>query len=200
MAHQTREKRQDKRLSVKEGKIRYKGSGLFAFLEGASDKYPIVNISHRGLRFLTRDKIEVGDKLAFTIGIPLLGAPLKANGRVVWIQRSSRYNAFTVGVKFTVMTKKAISRLRNLVNFLGQRTTLKQKVKIAFSEEMRKQPLLWQIARDFEVSLNIAEGLLTDRDSWLVMEIEGGKEEIERVLEYLREKGGKLSFPKRSNK
>jgi ABC-type methionine transport system ATPase subunit len=67
---------------------------------------------------------------------------------------------------------------------------------VTFPEEMTKQPTLWQIARDFDVTVNVAEGLVTDKSGWLVLDIEGDREEVRRVLVYLKQKGAKLAIPK----
>jgi LysM repeat protein len=198
MANQVSDKRKDIRVRVKGGTVQYKPKGgLFAFLTGSSDKYPILNISHRGLRFITQNKLEIDSRLSFNIGIPLLaGKPMRADGRVAWVQRSSRYNAYVIGVRFTAMTADSIKRLKNLVAFLGSKVMVKQRVKVTFPEEMTKQPTLWQIARDFDVTVNVAEGLVTDKSGWLVLDIEGDREEVRRVLVYLKGKGAKLAIPK----
>ena len=190
------EDRRDSRLPIKGGVVQYKGSGLIAFLEGSSEKYPIVNISHRGLRFLTRDQLEIGEKMNFTLGIPMVGEPLRVEGKVAWAQRSSRQKAYNIGVRFTAMSKESMMRLKNLISFLGRKKLIKQKVKVTFSEAMKNQPVLWQIARDFDVSLNVQEGLLTEKIGWFIIQIEGQPDEIKRVLIHLKQKGGKLSFPK----
>ncbi|MEK7448240.1 MAG: NIL domain-containing protein [Planctomycetota bacterium] len=189
-------KRKNGRLPLKGGFLQYKGSGLFAFLQDSSEKYPIINISSRGLRFLTRDELDIGNKMTFTLGIAMLGEPIKIEGKIAWVQHSSFHNAYSVGVQFTVMTKETMTRLKNLIGFLGRKQPIKQKVKVFFSEELRNQPTLWQIARDFEVTLNILEGLLTEKTGWFTIQIEGDPDEIKRVLVHLKEKGAKLSFPK----
>ena len=90
----------------------------------------------------------------------------------------------------------SVMRLKNLISFLGRKKVIKQKVKVTFSEAMKNQPVLWQVARDFDVSLNVQEGLLTEKIGWFIIQIEGQPDEIKRVLIHLKQKGGKLSFPK----
>jgi hypothetical protein len=199
MAQQEPEAKRDVRVEVKEGKVQFKNTGgLFTFLKGMSGEYQIINISHRGLKFLSKQRLGQGDKLSFNIGITLLGNdPLKADGKVVWVEKSKRYGGYLVGVRFTSMTRDSVSRLNNLINFLGSRIPIKQRVKVTFDEGQRSQPTLWAIARDFDVTVNIKEGLVTDRAGWLVLEIEGEREEIRRVLEYLKTQGAKLAFPKK---
>ncbi|MBI4712607.1 MAG: PilZ domain-containing protein [Planctomycetes bacterium] len=188
------EKRKDMRLPIKGGMVQYKESGgIFALFKGSSDQYPILNLSLRGMRFLTTDSLLSGDKLNFTIGVPTLGGePLKAEGRVAWVQRSPRYKANVIGVQFVAMTKDSLSRLKNLVSFLGTKMKIKYKVKVYFSEQMRQKATVWELARDFNVSINLLEGSLNDKTTWLTIEIEGEKEEVKRVLEYLKSGGAKL--------
>ncbi|MFH0889382.1 MAG: NIL domain-containing protein [Planctomycetota bacterium] len=190
----SREHRKDNRIFIKGGVVQYKeAGGLFAIFKGSSDQYPIINISMRGIRFLTSDTLSKNDKLTFTIGIPMLGGdPLRADGRVAWVRKSERYKANIVGVQFNAMTSASIQRLKNLVSFLGNRVKVKQTIKIMFSEQQRQQPIIWQIARDFDVIVNIKGGAITDQTSWLTMEIEGEREEVQRVLKYFKEGGAKM--------
>ena len=191
----SREHRKDNRIFIKGGVVQYKeAGGLFAIFKGSSDKYPIINISMRGIRFLTTDALIKNDKLTFTIGIPMLGGdPLRADGRVAWIRKSERYKANIVGVQFNAMTNASIQRLKNLVSFLGNRVKVKQTIKILFSEQQRQQPIIWQIARDYDVVVNIKGGTITDQTTWLSMEIEGEREEVQRVLKYFKEGGAKIA-------
>ncbi|MEW6026733.1 MAG: NIL domain-containing protein [Planctomycetota bacterium] len=190
------DKRKDTRIAIKGAMVQYKesGGGLFAIFKGSSDQYPILNISMRGMRFLTADTLVRDDKLTFTVGIPMLGAePLRADGRVAWVRPSPRYDGNNiVGVQFTAMTKESIGRLKNLVAFLGNKIKVKQTVKVLFSEQQRQQPTLWQIARDYNVTVNILEGSLTDTSTWFVLEIEGEKGEVKKMLEYLKEGGARV--------
>ncbi|MFH1230743.1 MAG: NIL domain-containing protein [Planctomycetota bacterium] len=190
-----RDNRKDNRIFIKGGMVQYKeaGGGLFAIFKGSSDPYPIMNISMRGIRFLTTDVLSNNARLTFTIEIPMLGGePLRADGRVAWIQKSDRYKANIIGVQFNAMTKASIQRLKNLVSFLGNRVKVKQTIKILFSEQQRQQPILWQIARDYNVVINIKEGTITDHATWLLMEINGEKEEVQHVLKYLKEGGSRI--------
>jgi hypothetical protein len=189
------EHRKDTRIAIKGGMVQYKesGGGLFAIFKGSSDQYPILNISMRGMRFLTADTLLKDDKLTFSVGIPMLGGePLKVDGRVAWIRPSPRYDSNIIGVQFTAMTKESIGRLKNLVSFLGSKVKVKQTVKVLFSEQQRQQPTLWQIARDYNITVNILEGSLTDTSTWFVLEVEGEKEEVRKMLEYLKEGGARV--------
>jgi hypothetical protein len=191
----TRDNRKDNRIFIKGGVVQYKetGGGLFAIFKGSSDPYPIMNISMRGIRFLTTDVLSKNTRMTFTIEIPMLGGePLRADGRVAWVQKSDRFKANIVGVQFNAMTKNSIQRLKNLVSFLGNRVKVKQTIKIMFSEQQRQQPILWQIARDYNVVVNIKEGTITDHATWLSMEIEGEREEVGHVIKYFKDGGAKI--------
>lgn len=189
------DKRRGFRFPVKGGVVQYKeAGGLFAFLKGSSDRYPIINISSTGLKFITTDTLLIGDKLSFTVGIPTLGGePLTADGRVAWVQFSTRFKANIIGVQFTAMTKNSISRLRNLIGFMGSKVRVKAKIKVLFTEEMRKKPVLWEIARDFNVNVNLMKGSLTDITTWLEMEIEGERDEVKKVIKHLQDAGAKIT-------
>jgi hypothetical protein len=199
MCAQKSDHRRTLRVEPKEAKVKFKAdSGLFAFLKGTSEEMPVVNVSLRGLRFRSKEMIAPGKILSFSIGIPMLGTePLKTEGKVVWVERSHRFNGYTVGVKFTSMTQESMSRLKSLISFLGSQVKVKQRVKMIPSEGMKKNPVFWQIARDFDVTLNMVEGVITDQSSWLTMDFEGDRDEIKRLLVYLKEQGATLSFPKK---
>lgn len=187
--------RKDNRIAIKGGVVQYKesGGGLFAIFKGSSDQYPVLNVSMRGMRFLTSDTLLKDDKLTFSVGIPMLGGePLKVEGRVAWVRPSPRYDSNIVGVQFTSMTKEAVSRLKSLVTFLGSKMKVKQIVRILFSEQQRHQPTLWQIARDFNITANILEGSLTDTTTCFVIEVEGEKEEVLKMLDYLKGGGARV--------
>lgn len=116
-------KRIELRFAVQQGKVKFESTGgLFAFLKGWARALPIINISHEGLRLLSRKKLKVGDKLSLNIAIPVLGAqPLATAGKVVWVKTFTIFDEYMVGVKFSGLSVGNKKRLNNLVNFLGMR-------------------------------------------------------------------------------
>lgn len=65
----------------------------------------------------------------------------------------------------------------------------KQRVKFTFVEELIKEPIIWKLGRQFEIITNIRRADVTDARGWVVLELEGERDEIERGLQWVRENG-----------
>ena len=64
-----------------------------------------------------------------------------------------------------------------------------QRVKFTFVEHLIKEPIIWKMAKEFDVVTNIRRADVTDERGWVVLEIEGDRDEIERSLDWVRENG-----------
>ncbi len=67
--------------------------------------------------------------------------------------------------------------------------TQKRNIHFEFSQELVKQPLLYQLNRKFDVVINIRGASVTDEGGFMALELEGDVEEIERVMNFLRDQG-----------
>lgn len=67
--------------------------------------------------------------------------------------------------------------------------TQKKQLEIEFSQEMVKQPLVYQLNRKFDLMINLRAGQWTEEGGYLRLELEGSPEEIERVMTFLRDQG-----------
>jgi hypothetical protein len=65
----------------------------------------------------------------------------------------------------------------------------KQRVKFTFPQELITLPIIYQLGKDFEVVTNIRRADVTEDRGWVVLEIEGDLQEIERGLEWVTAKG-----------
>ena len=68
----------------------------------------------------------------------------------------------------------------------------KKNIHFEFSQELVREPLLYQINRAFDVVVNIRGASVTDEGGFIALELEGDPAEVDRVLEYLRGQGVKL--------
>jgi ABC-type methionine transport system ATPase subunit len=68
----------------------------------------------------------------------------------------------------------------------------KKNIHFEFSQELVREPLLYQINRSFDVVVNIRGASVTDEGGFIALELQGEEEEVARVLEYLRQQGVKL--------
>ena len=65
----------------------------------------------------------------------------------------------------------------------------KLRVKFTFVEDLIKEPVIWKLGREFDVVTNIRRADVTDERGWVILEIDGERDEIERGLECVREQG-----------
>ncbi len=65
----------------------------------------------------------------------------------------------------------------------------KQRVKFTFLQELIKEPIIWQLGRDFDLVTNIRRADVTEDRGWVVLELEGEMQEIERGVNWVVERG-----------
>ena len=68
----------------------------------------------------------------------------------------------------------------------------KKNIHFEFSQDLVREPLLYQINRSFDVVVNIRGASVTDEGGFIALELEGTEEELQRVLDYLKGQGVKL--------
>jgi ABC-type methionine transport system ATPase subunit len=66
---------------------------------------------------------------------------------------------------------------------------MKQRVKFTFVENLIKEPVIWKLGREFEIVTNIRRADVTDERGWVVLELDGESDEIDRGLDWVREQG-----------
>lgn len=60
---------------------------------------------------------------------------------------------------------------------------------IRFPEEKIKEPVIYQIGREYKVVTNVRRADVRDTTGWMDLELTGDTAEIERAIEGLRKKG-----------
>jgi len=65
----------------------------------------------------------------------------------------------------------------------------KQRVKFTFPQELIKEAIIWRLGRDFQLVTNIRRADVTEDRGWVVLELEGEMEEIERGVQWVVELG-----------
>ncbi len=65
----------------------------------------------------------------------------------------------------------------------------KQRVKFTFPQELITLPIIYELGKQFNVVTNIRRADVTEDRGWVVLEIEGDLEEIERGLDWVAAKG-----------
>ncbi len=64
-----------------------------------------------------------------------------------------------------------------------------QRVKFTFAQELIKLPLIYQLGKQFSIVTNVRRADVTDDRGWVVLELEGDLEEIERGLAWVAGEG-----------
>ncbi len=65
----------------------------------------------------------------------------------------------------------------------------KIRVQLIYKEDLVKEPIICMVCKKFDIVLNIRKATVTKDTGVLVVEIDGEEEEIERVINFLKEKG-----------
>jgi len=65
----------------------------------------------------------------------------------------------------------------------------KQRVKFTFYPELIPSPIIYELGKNFEVVTNIRRADVTEDRGWVILELEGELDEIERGLDWVSSKG-----------
>ncbi len=69
------------------------------------------------------------------------------------------------------------------------RVMAKRRVRFTFPEQLITEPLIYNLGRKFEIVTNIRRANVQERVGWVVLELEGDEDEIDRGLEWMTEAG-----------
>lgn len=69
----------------------------------------------------------------------------------------------------------------------------KKTIHFEFSQGLVKEPLLYLLARKFDVMTNIRAASVTDEGGFVVLEVEGEDAVIQEAVDYLVEQGIKVT-------
>jgi ABC-type methionine transport system ATPase subunit len=64
-----------------------------------------------------------------------------------------------------------------------------QRVRFTFLDRLIKEPVVYQLGRDFDVVTNIRRADIQENVGWVILELEGEDEAIERGLDWVRSLG-----------
>lgn len=70
----------------------------------------------------------------------------------------------------------------------------KQRVKFTFPTELIKEPVIWRLSKTFDLVTNIRRADVAEDRGWVILELEGELEEIERGLRWVQEQGVRVDF------
>ena len=64
-----------------------------------------------------------------------------------------------------------------------------KRVRFTFPEDLIKEPIIYQLGHEFRVITNVRMADVDERTGWVVLELEGESDEIERSLAWAQERG-----------
>jgi len=66
---------------------------------------------------------------------------------------------------------------------------MKKRVKLTFPQNLIKEPVIFTMAKEFNVMPNIRRARVTETVGEMILEMEGDEENLEKGVRWLREKG-----------
>lgn len=69
-----------------------------------------------------------------------------------------------------------------------------RKVKLTFPEKLITEPVIYRLGHNFKVITNINQANVNKDSGWVVLELNGELEEIDRAIQYLKEKEIKVEL------
>ncbi|MCH8901573.1 MAG: NIL domain-containing protein [Chloroflexi bacterium] len=67
-----------------------------------------------------------------------------------------------------------------------------QRVKFTFPQELITLPIIYELGKQFSIITNVRRADVTEDRGWVVLELQGELEEIERGLEWVAAKGVRI--------
>ena len=64
-----------------------------------------------------------------------------------------------------------------------------KRVRFTFPEDLIREPLIYNLGHQFQVITNVRMADVDERTGWVVLELEGEPDEIERSITWAQEKG-----------
>lgn len=64
-----------------------------------------------------------------------------------------------------------------------------KRVRFTFPEHLITEPIIWQLGHEFNIVTNIRMADVDEKIGWVILELIGDEEEIERGIEWAQNKG-----------
>lgn len=64
-----------------------------------------------------------------------------------------------------------------------------RRVRFTFPETLIREPLVYNLGHEFQVITNVRMADVDEKTGWIILELEGDPEEIDRALEWAQAKG-----------
>jgi L-aspartate semialdehyde sulfurtransferase ferredoxin len=64
-----------------------------------------------------------------------------------------------------------------------------RRIRLTFPETLIQEPIIYQMGREFDVVTNIRMADVDERVGWVILELSGADEEIQRAIDWTEAKG-----------
>jgi len=71
---------------------------------------------------------------------------------------------------------------------------MKKRVRLTFPQNLIKEPVIFTMARQFNIVPNIRRARVTETAGEMILELDGTEEDLEKGMQWLREKGLEIEF------
>ena len=65
----------------------------------------------------------------------------------------------------------------------------KRRVHLTFPSDLVQEPIIYRLAKDFDIITNIRRANVEESHGWVIMELDGDDEALARGMDYLTELG-----------
>jgi len=69
----------------------------------------------------------------------------------------------------------------------------KRRVKLTFPRDAVTQPVIYEIGHDYEVITNIRRADITRDEGWVVLELEGAEDALDRAIAFAENRGVRVT-------
>jgi len=66
---------------------------------------------------------------------------------------------------------------------------VKRRVMFTFSEELIKEPIIYNLGQQFHIATNIRRANVAEDTGWVALEVEGEEDDIEQAIAWVTSKG-----------
>jgi ABC-type methionine transport system ATPase subunit len=67
-----------------------------------------------------------------------------------------------------------------------------KRVKFSFVQQLIKEPVIWKLGKQFDIVTNIRRADVTAEFGWVILELDGEADEIERGLAWVETQGVRI--------
>jgi ABC-type methionine transport system ATPase subunit len=67
-----------------------------------------------------------------------------------------------------------------------------KRVKFSFVQQLIKEPVIWKLGKQFDIVTNIRRADVTAEFGWVILELDGDADEIERGLAWVETQGVRI--------